>query len=108
MLPVEAGVLYTTLVLLTGSIWAKPIWGTWRSWDARLTTTLVFWLLYVAYLMVRSYAGDAGRGARYAAVVGIAGFVDFAAFAVTWLGIFLSLWMLAHRLQQPRRRLFPW
>jgi heme exporter protein C len=72
----EVGVLFTTLVLLTGSLWAKPIWGTWWSWDARLTTTLVLWLIYVAYLMVRAYAGDAARGARYAAVVGIVGFLD--------------------------------
>ncbi len=72
----EVGVLFTTLVLLTGSIWARPIWGTWWSWDARLTTTLVLWLIYVAYLMVRSYAGDPAQGARYAAVVGIVGFTD--------------------------------
>jgi heme exporter protein C len=72
----ELGLLFTTLVLLTGALWAKPIWGTWWSWDARLTTTLVLWLLYVAYTMVRHQVGDAGRGARYAAVLGIVGFVD--------------------------------
>src|SRR5215204_5921864 len=67
----EIGFLFTSLVLVTGSLWARPIWGTWWSWDARLTTTLVLWLIYVAYLMVRAYAGDAAHGARYAAVVGI-------------------------------------
>jgi heme exporter protein C len=72
----ELGILFTTLVILTGSLWAKPIWGTWWSWDARLTTTLLLWLIYVAYLMVRAYAGEAARGARYAAVVGIVGFLD--------------------------------
>jgi heme exporter protein C len=72
----EVGVVYTTLVLVTGSLWAKPIWGTWWSWDARLTTTLVLWLIYVAYLMVRVYAGEPGRAARYAAVLGIIGFLD--------------------------------
>lgn len=72
----EVGVLFTTLVLITGSLWARPIWGTWWSWDARLTTTLVLWLIYVAYLMVRAYAGDTTRGARYAAVLGVVGFLD--------------------------------
>ena len=59
----EVGLLFTTLVLVTGSLWARPIWGTWWSWDARLTTTLVLWLLYAGYRMVRAYAGDAARGA---------------------------------------------
>jgi heme exporter protein C len=72
----ELGVVFTTLVLVTGSIWAKPIWNTWWSWDARLTTTLVLWFIYVGYLMVRAYAGDEQRGARYAAVLGIVGFFD--------------------------------
>ena len=72
----EVGLLFTTLVLVTGSLWARPIWGTWWSWDARLTTTLVLWLLYAGYRMVRAYAGDAARGARYAAVLGIVGFLD--------------------------------
>jgi heme exporter protein C len=72
----ELGVLFTTLVLLTGSIWARPIWGTWWSWDARLTTTLVLWFIYLGYLMVRAYATDERRGARFAAVIGIIGFID--------------------------------
>lgn len=72
----EVGVVYTTLMLVTGSIWAKPIWGTWWTWDARLTTTLILWLTYVAYLIVRSYAGEPGRAARYAAVLGILGFLN--------------------------------
>jgi heme exporter protein C len=70
------GVVFTTLVLITGSIWARPIWGTWWTWDARLTTTLVLWLMYVAYLVVRAYVADPARAARYAAVIGIVGFVD--------------------------------
>jgi heme exporter protein C len=81
----EVGVIMTTLVLVTGSLWARPIWGTWWSWDARLTTTLVLWFLYVAYLMVRSYAsGD--RAPRYAAILGIVGFLDvpIVHFSVVW------------------------
>jgi heme exporter protein C len=72
----QVGVVFTTLVLITGSLWAKPIWGTWWTWDARLTTTLVLWLIYVAYLMIRSYSGESGRAARYAAILGIIGFLD--------------------------------
>lgn len=71
----EIGVILTSLVLITGSIWAKPIWYTWWTWDARLTTTLVLWLIYVAYLMLRSYT-EGSRGARFAAVFAIIGFVD--------------------------------
>lgn len=72
----EIGTLFTTLVLITGSLWARPVWGTWWTWDPRLTTTLILWLIYVAYLTVRSYAAESGRGARFAAVVGIIGFAD--------------------------------
>jgi heme exporter protein C len=71
----EVGVIFTTLVLITGSIWGYPIWGTWWTWDPKLTTTLILWFMYLAYLMVRAYAED-GRGPAYAAIVGIVGFVD--------------------------------
>lgn len=71
----EVGVVFTTLALITGAIWGYPIWGTWWTWDPKLTTTLILWFLYLGYLMVRSYA-EPPRGARYAAVLGIVGFVD--------------------------------
>ena len=71
----EVGVVFTTLVLVTGSIWGYPIWGTWWSWDPKLTTTLILWFIYLGYLMVRSYA-EPPRGPRYAAILGIVGFVD--------------------------------
>jgi len=71
----EIGVVLTTLALITGSIWARPIWYTWWTWDSRLTTTLVLWLIYVAYLMLRAYS-EGSRGARFAAVFAIIGFVD--------------------------------
>jgi heme exporter protein C len=82
----EVGVVFTTLVLITGSIWARPIWGTWWSWDARLTTTLVLWFIYVGYLMLRSYVVEERRAARYAAVLGIVGFLDVPIIhqSVTW------------------------
>lgn len=72
----EIGVVFTSLVLITGPIWAKPVWGAWWVWDVRLTTTLVLWLIYVAYLMLRSTAGGGARTARFAAVFGIIGFID--------------------------------
>jgi len=72
----EIGVVFCSVVLITGPIWAKPIWGIWWTWDARLTTTLVLWLIYVAYLMLRAYLPEGARRANLAAVVGILGFLD--------------------------------
>ena len=72
----EVGVVFVTLALITGVIWARPVWDTWWTWEPRLTTTLILWLIYVAYLMVRAYASSPIQGARYSAVVGIVGFVD--------------------------------
>lgn len=72
----EIGVVFTSLVLMTGSIWGRPIWGTWWTWDARLTTTLILWLIYVAYLMLRSQASESAQRARFAAILGIVGFID--------------------------------
>lgn len=71
----EVGVVFTTAVLITGSIWGYPIWGTWWTWDPKLTTTLILWFMYVSYLMVRAYA-EPPRGPRFAAVIGIVSFVD--------------------------------
>ncbi|MEE8301964.1 MAG: cytochrome c biogenesis protein CcsA [Candidatus Tectomicrobia bacterium] len=71
----EIGVIFCTLVLITGPIWARPIWGVWWTWDPTLTLTLVLWLIYVAYLMLRADAHEPNR-ARFAAVLGIVGFVD--------------------------------
>lgn len=72
----EIGVVFTTIVLLTGPIWARPVWNVWWTWDARLTSTLVLWFIYVGYMMLRSYTGEEQRGARFAAVFAIVGFVD--------------------------------
>ena len=72
----EVGVVFCSLVLITGPIWAKPAWGAWWTWEARLTTTLVLWLLLVACLLVRDYADDPDVGARLAAVVGIVAALD--------------------------------
>jgi heme exporter protein C len=82
----EIGVLFCTLVLITGPIWAKPIWGIWWTWDARLTLTLVLWLIYVAYLMLRHYVESDEKRATLAAIVGIVGFIDvpLVYFAIRW------------------------
>ncbi|HJR45471.1 MAG TPA: cytochrome c biogenesis protein CcsA [Actinomycetota bacterium] len=82
----ELGVVFTSLVLITGPIWAHPVWGTWWQWDARLTSTLVMWLTYVGYLMLRGLSEDPTKTGRLAAVVGIIGFVNvpIVHFSVQW------------------------
>lgn len=87
----EVGVLFCTLVLLTGPIWARPIWNAWWVWDAKLTMTLVLWLIYVAYLMLRSYGGDAAQNAKFRAVLGIVGFLD-----VPLVYFSVNLWRTMH------------
>jgi heme exporter protein C len=83
---VEIGVLFTTLFLICGSLWAKPIWNTWWTWDARLTTTLILWFIYIGYIMLRAYTPDPERGARFGAILGILGFLDvpIVHFSVQW------------------------
>ena len=87
----EVGVIFTTLVLVTGPIWAKPVWGIWWTWDARLTTSLVLWLIYLAYLLVRRLATEPHRGAAFSAVIGIVGFID-----VPLVFLTVSLWRTQH------------
>ena len=72
----EIGVLFSTLVIVTGSLWARPVWGTWWTWDPQLVTYLILWLIYVGYLVLRGAAGEDVRRARFAAVFAIVGFVD--------------------------------
>src|SRR5438874_13142213 len=80
------GVVLTTVTLVMGMLWAKPIWGTYWTWDARLTSTLVLWIIYAGYLLVRRLAAPGRQAARFGAVVGIFGFVDvpIVYFSVTW------------------------
>jgi heme exporter protein C len=82
----EIGLLFTTLVLITGPIWAKPAWGTWWMWDVRLTTTLILWLLYVGYLMLGSSVEEEDKVERFSAVYGIVAFVDvpLVFFSIRW------------------------
>ena len=80
------GVVFTTVTLVMGMLWAKPIWGSFWTWDARLTSTLVLWIIYAGYLLVRRLAEPGRQAARIAAVVGIFGFIDAPVvhFSVTW------------------------
>jgi heme exporter protein C len=71
----EVGTVFSMIMLTTGPIWAKPIWGTWWTWDARLTLTLFLFLLFLGYLVLRGAVTDPGLRARYSAVLGICGLV---------------------------------
>ena len=82
----ELGVVFITLLLVTGIIWNKPAWGRWWTWEARLTTTLILWFIYVSYLMLRAYGPKGSQGARYGAVVALIGAIDtpIIYMATTW------------------------
>jgi heme exporter protein C len=71
----EVGVVFCTVLLITGPLWARPVWGIWWTWDARLTTTLVLWLIYVSYLVLRRFAAG-GQTQVLAAAFAIFGFAD--------------------------------
>jgi heme exporter protein C len=82
----EIGVLLCTAVIVSGPLWARPVWGQWWPWDPRLTTTLILWLLYIAYLLLRSYTENREQQARFCAVLGIVAFLDvpIVYYAVRW------------------------
>jgi heme exporter protein C len=73
---VEVGLAFTTVVLVTGPIWARPVWGIWWTWDARLTSTFIMWLLYVSYLLLRTLVEEPDRRALFSALFGIFAFLD--------------------------------
>ncbi len=72
----EIGVIFASLILVTGVIWARGDLGWWWTWDAKLTTTLVLWFIYVGYLMVRAYAPKGSQSARFASVIALFGAID--------------------------------
>lgn len=86
----EIGIIFCTLVLITGPIWAKPVWNVWWTWDPRLTTTLILWFIYVSYLMIRKMAGE-GQRATFSAVFGIVGFINV---PITFFAI--RIWRTIH------------
>jgi heme exporter protein C len=87
----EVGLIFTSIVLVTGPIWGERVWGTPWVWDARLTSTLVLWLIYAGYLAFRGLAEPGERRARLSAVIGVVGAIDIPVihFSVTW-------WTTAH------------
>jgi heme exporter protein C len=87
----EVGIIFTSLFLLTGSLWAKPAWGTYWTWDARLTSSLILWFIYLGYLLIRWLAAGEERRARLAAVVAVIGFIDIPAVVLA-----IVLWRTQH------------
>ncbi len=71
----EVGVVFCTIVLITGPLWARPVWGIWWTWDARLTSTLILWLIYVSYLILRKFS-TGGQTPLLAAALAVFGFID--------------------------------
>lgn len=71
----EVGVAFSVVMLTTGPLWGKPVWGTWWTWDARLTLTLFLFFLFVGYLLLRNAVAEPTQRARHSAVLGIAGLI---------------------------------
>jgi heme exporter protein C len=82
----EVGLAFITVVLVTGPIWAHPVWGIWWTWDARLTFTFVLWLLYLSYLLLRSMIEEPDKRALFSALFGIFAFLDvpLVYFSIRW------------------------
>lgn len=88
----EVGVVFCTVVLVTGPIWARPVWGIWWTWDLRLTLTLVLWLIYVSYLTLRRFSSS-GQTPMMAAVLAVLGALDVPL-------VYFSIWF--YRTQHPQ------
>lgn len=89
----EVGVVFCTVVLVTGPIWARPVWGIWWTWDLRLTLTLVLWLIYVSYLMLRRFSSS-GQTPLMAAVLAVFGALDVPM-------VYFSIWYFRTQHPQP-------
>jgi heme exporter protein C len=73
---IEVGTVFTTLVLITGPLWARPTWGAYWVWDTRLTTTFILWLMELSYLLLRAFIDEPDKAARFCAVLGLLGALD--------------------------------
>lgn len=91
----EVGTIFISIALITGSVWGRPIWGTWWVWDARLTATLILWFMYVGYLMLRNYMGRTLDSMRVGAVMALVGAVD-----VPIIYLSVNWWRGQHPTQQ--------
>ena len=72
----ETGLLFCTIVIVTGPLWARPTWGVYWTWDARLTSTLILWFIYVGYIMLRQFMEENQKRAQFSALLGIIGFIN--------------------------------
>ena len=88
---VEIGIVFSTIALVTGSLWARPTWNTWWTWDPRLTTTLILWIYYVSVLLLRQMVESEERQARFSAVLSIVGFINVPIVFLT-----IRLWRTIH------------
>ncbi len=93
MVSAEVGVVFCTVVLVTGPIWARPVWGIWWTWDVRLTSTLVLWLIYVSYLLLRRFS-DSAQAPVLAAVLAVFGALDIPL-------VYFSIWFFRTQHPQP-------
>ena len=93
MVSAEVGVVFCTVVLVTGPIWARPVWGIWWTWDVRLTSTLALWLIYVSYLLLRRFS-DSAQAPVLAAVLAIFGALDIPL-------VYFSIWFFRTQHPQP-------
>ena len=93
MVSAEVGVVFCTVVLVTGPIWARPVWGIWWTWDTRLTSTLILWLIYVSYLMLRRFSSS-GQTASLAATLAVFGALDMPL-------VYFSIWFFRTQHPQP-------
>lgn len=98
----EIGLVLGTLGLITGSIWAKPTWGTWWTWDPRLVTEAILVVIYMGYLAMRRFVEDPEKRATWAAVMGIIGFVDI---PVLWFSV--KWWRSMHQVQSNTQTIDP-
>src|SRR5437588_4062808 len=89
----EVGVVFCTVVLVTGPIWARPVWGIWWTWDVRLTSTLVLWLIYVSYLVLRRFSSS-GQTPVLAAALAVFGALDVPL-------VYFSIWFFRTQHPQP-------
>jgi heme exporter protein C len=93
MVSAEVGVVFCTVVLVTGPIWARPVWGIWWTWDVRLTSTLVLWLIYVSYLMLRRFSSSS-QTPVLAAALAVFGALDVPL-------VYFSIWIFRTQHPQP-------
>ena len=98
----EVGSLFCGLTLILGMLWGRPTWNVWWSWDARLTSTLVLFLIFVGYLALRSFVEDPARRGQWSAAVGILGAINV---PIVWMSV--KWWRTLHQIQSNPRSLSP-